>query len=99
MMTNLLTEPEFAGKTMVSRTLSGAGALRVVLFQFAAGHEMAAHRAPGELTLQFLSGTGELLAGGVWEKVRTGDFVMLGAGEEHAVRATEALTMLLTLVR
>jgi len=98
-MTNLLEVPEWNGRTMVSRTLVGEGGLKVVLFHFAAGHELAAHRAPGAITIQFLAGVGELFENGEWSAVQVGDFVAMGPGQEHAVRATSSLTMLLTLVR
>ena len=98
-MTNLLAAPELGGKTMVSRTLATEAGLRVVLFHFAPGHELAAHRAPVPISIQILAGEGELLRAGEWTPVATGSFLVLPASEEHGVRATSAMTMLLTMAR
>ena len=98
-MTNLLAEPELGGKSMVSRTLSTEAGLRVVLFHFAPGHELAAHSAPVAISIQIVAGTGELLRGGEWTPVAAGSLLVLPAAEEHGVRATSAMTMLLTMAR
>ena len=99
-MTNLLGEAELiGGKSMVSRTVATEAGLRVVLFHFAPGHELAAHRAPVAISIQILAGEGELLRGGEWLPVVSGSLLVLPANEEHGVRATTAMTMLLTMAR
>jgi quercetin dioxygenase-like cupin family protein len=96
-MMNLLTEPEWNGRTMVSRTVASEPGLKVVVLQFAPGHELAEHQAPAAISLHFLAGEGFLLHGGEWEPVSPGSFFVLPAGEVHGVRATTYLTLLLTL--
>jgi quercetin dioxygenase-like cupin family protein len=96
-MMDLLTEPEWNGRTMVSRTVASEPGLKVVVLQFAPGHELSAHQAPAPISLHFLAGEGSLLRGGEWEPVSPGSFVVLPAGEVHGVRATTYVTLLLTL--
>jgi len=96
-MMNLLTEPEWNGRTMVSRTVASEPGLKVVVLQFAPGHELKAHTAPVPISLHFLAGEGSILRGGEWSPVETGSFFVLPAGEVHGVRATTYMTLLLTL--
>lgn len=96
-MIDLLTEPDWDGRTLVSRTVASEPGLRVVVLQFAPGHELAEHKAPAPISLHFLAGEGFLLRGGEWTPVATGSFFVLPAGEVHGVRATTYLTLLLTL--
>ena len=98
-MTNLLAEPELGSSPLVSRMLAAEAGLRVVLFHFAPGHELKAHRAPVSISIQILVGEGELLHGGEWRPVAAGSLLVLPANEEHGVRATSAMTMLLTMAR
>lgn len=83
---------------IVSRTLLAAPGVRVVLFSFAAGQEMTEHTSTARALIQVLAGVCEFSVEGRPRTLQTGDLLHLPPRMPHALRATEPLTMLLTLV-
>ena len=69
------------------------------LFSFAAGQSLTEHATPARALVQILSGSCEFVLAGKASVLKAGDFVHMPPGALHAVRATEAFTMLLTLLR
>ena len=85
------------GHGIVSRTLLATPELRVVLFTFAALQELTEHTSTSRALVQVLSGEGEFAVGGASRALKAGDLLHLPPGTPHAVRATNEMTMLLTL--
>ena len=83
---------------IVSRTLLAAPGVRVVLFSFAAGQEMSEHTSTARALIQVLAGACEFSVEGKPRTLRAGDLLHLPPKAPHALRATEPMTMLLTLV-
>jgi len=92
-------ETQFAPNGIVSRTMLKTANGRVVLFGFAQGQELTEHTSPHHATIQILSGGCEFSLGGQPHALKAGDFLYMPPHLPHAVRATEAFSMLLTLIK
>ncbi|HLP08736.1 MAG TPA: cupin domain-containing protein [Opitutaceae bacterium] len=97
--TSLPAATQFSDNGIVSRTVLSAGRTRVVLFGFAAGQELTEHASPARALVQMLSGRAEWTLAGEKRTLGPGDLLHMPPGLPHAVRALEAFSMLLTLVR
>lgn len=83
---------------IVSRTLLQTAEFRVVLFTFADGQELTAHKSRRRALVQILEGTCEFFYDGKWQRLATGALLHLPPEHPHAVRASGgAFSMLLTL--
>ena len=71
--------------------------LEVVRIVLMAGKEMRGHSAPGEITVLCLEGEIVFRTPSSEQTLRTGDFVHLGRGEPHALKATLDSSALLTI--
>ena len=83
--------------SIVSRQILRLPEARVTLFSFAAGQELTTHTNARRALVHVLSGAGEFFYAGAWHRLDTGALLHLPPNHPHAVRATEAFTMLLTL--
>jgi quercetin dioxygenase-like cupin family protein len=81
---------------IVSRAVLTTPALRLTLFHFAAGQELAEHTSKARALVQILSGTCRFSVGGKMHTLKPGDLLHLPPGEPHALSAPEAFSMLLT---
>lgn len=96
---SLAEETRYAPNGIVSRNLLRTPGSRVVLFGFAEGQELSEHTSTWHALVQVLSGTCEFSLNGTWHSLKTGDFLHMPPGLPHAVKATGAFSMLLTLIR
>lgn len=71
--------------------------LEVVRLVLQAGAELPRHAAPGEITLLGIEGRVAFAVGERELELGPGDWIHLGAGEPHALRALEPASLLLTL--
>src|ERR1041385_4461312 len=94
---SLPTETQFAANGIVSRTLLRTKRSRVVLFGFAEGQELTEHTSTQNAVIQILSGECEFSLAGRPRPLKSGDLLFMPANLRHAVRATRAFSMLLTL--
>ena len=85
------------GHGIVSRTVLATPELRAVLFSFAAGQELTEHTSTARALLHVLSGKGEFLVAGESRTLGAGELLHLPPRVPHAVRVSEAMTMLLVL--
>jgi quercetin dioxygenase-like cupin family protein len=95
----LITEIELPQSGMLSRTLYDDGDVKLVLFGFAAGHELSAHSAPMPASLFFLKGEATVALGTDIQLVKAGAFVHMPPGLMHAVEARTPLVMLLIMMK
>lgn len=84
---------------IVSRQITKADAGNVTLFAFDAGQELSEHTAPFDALVHVLDGEAEVTIAGRVFSVRTGDAIVLPAGQPHAVKAVTRFKMLLTMIR
>jgi quercetin dioxygenase-like cupin family protein len=86
-------------KGMASRILQNDEQLKVVLFGFAAGHEMSLHAAAMPTILYFVEGEATLTLGAETMRVRTGAFAHMPSHLKHAIVADAPVLMLLIMVK
>jgi quercetin dioxygenase-like cupin family protein len=85
--------------SIVSRQIIQAEPGNVTLFAFDDGQELSEHTSPFDALLQVLDGEAEVAIAGKRFEVRTGEAIILPAGQPHAVRAVSRFRMLLTMIR
>src|SRR5262245_15260948 len=84
---------------VVSRQITKADAGNVTLFAFDAGQELSEHTAPFDALVHVIDGEAEVTIAGQPFALRTGDAIVLPAGQPHAVKALSRFKMLLTMIR
>ncbi|MDQ2949432.1 MAG: cupin domain-containing protein [Acidobacteriota bacterium] len=86
-------------KGMVSRVLQDDDRVKVVLYGFAAGHQMKLHAAPVPAMLYFVEGEAMLTLGEETMPIGTGAFAHMPANLKHAIVANTPTLMLLVIVK
>jgi prepilin-type processing-associated H-X9-DG protein len=82
----------------VTHTVVKTAGLEVIRVLLAANRELPPHQVPGEITVQCLEGKVTFRAAGVERELSAGNFLFLDGGVEHAVRALEDSSLLVTIV-
>ena len=85
--------------SVVSRQITKAEAGNVTLFAFDRDQELSEHAAPFDALVHVLDGEAEISISGVPFHLKSGDAIIMPAGEPHAVRASTRFKMLLTMIR
>jgi quercetin dioxygenase-like cupin family protein len=83
--------------TARTTTLAKTDRVEIIRLVVAAGKEIPAHRAPGELVVQCLEGRIAFTCLGTTHELKQGDLLYLPAREPHAVKGIEAGSLLLTI--
>jgi quercetin dioxygenase-like cupin family protein len=84
---------------IASRVLARTAAGNITLFAFDRGEELSEHTAPFDALVLTLSGALSLTIGGKETQTAPQTIVLMPADVPHAVRATEASSMLLIMLR
>lgn len=84
---------------VVSRTIIDKKMGTVTVFAFDAGEGLSEHTAPYDALICILDGAAEITISGRAMKARSGEFIIMPAGEPHSVRAIERFKMLLIMIR
>lgn len=71
--------------------------LEVMRLVLAAGKAVPTHSVPGEITVQCLEGSLEMLLGSGPVALNAGEMLFLGAAEPHGVRAVTDCSALVTI--
>lgn len=79
---------------IVSQAVLTAPGLRATLFKFAAGQELSEHTSTARVLVQVVSGRCEFSVAGQVRILQPGELLHLPPSVPHAVRAPEALTLL-----
>ena len=79
---------------IVSQALLTAPGLRATLFKFAAGQELSEHTSSSRVLVQVIAGRCEFSIEGRPQPLGPGELLHLPPRMAHAVRATDALTLL-----
>ncbi|HKB06238.1 MAG TPA: cupin domain-containing protein [Gemmataceae bacterium] len=87
--------PDSPGETA---TVVSAPTLKVARLVVPAGKDIAEHSAPGDITVQCLTGAIDFTAGGRTTRLGPGHLLYLGAGVRHALRGVEDAVVLVTAV-
>ena len=84
---------------LVNRTIRNDDQVRIILFSFAAGHELAAHKAPLPALLQVLKGEAVVTLGSDRHEAAAGFLAHMPADLVHAIQANTPLLLMLTLLK
>lgn len=85
-------------KSSVSKALYKTDHLEVFRMVLLAGKTMPAHHVAGEVTVLCLEGSVEFSVAGSGRLMREGDLVCLAGGEDHALKAVENSSCLVTIL-
>jgi quercetin dioxygenase-like cupin family protein len=90
---------DYAADSVVSKMLIKKETGNLTLFAFDKGQSLSEHTAPFDAGVQILDGTAEIIIGGKSYFLNEGDFIIMPADIPHAVKATEKVKMLLTMIK
>lgn len=85
-------------KTTISNALFKSSHLEVSRVILLAGKDVPPHQLAGEMTIQCLEGSVELMVAGTTRAMRAGDLVCVAARETYALRAVEDSALLVTML-
>lgn len=83
---------------IVSKTLAQNDYVSVTLFAFDKEEEISTHESKGDAMVQVLEGEGRFIVDGCEHFCKAGETLIMPANKPHAVYASEAFKMLLTVV-
>ncbi len=84
---------------VVSRTIIEKKSGTVTIFSFDEGQGLSEHTAPFDAMAEILDGEAEITIAGKPNKVRAGEFIIMPAGEPHALKAVKKFKMALLMIR
>ncbi len=84
---------------VVSKTILEKPTGTVTLFAFDRGQALSEHTAPFDALVQVIDGEAEIAVSGQPFRLGPGEFIVMPAGEPHALKAVERFKMLLTMIR
>jgi len=90
---------DYQDGSVVSRLVVKAETGSVTLFAFDEGQELSEHTAPFDALVHVLDGEVEIRISGKPFRLKTGEAIVMPAGEPHAVKAVKKFKMLLTMIR
>jgi quercetin dioxygenase-like cupin family protein len=85
-------------KTTVTKTLYKSDRLEVFRMVLSDGQATPAHHVSGEITVQCLEGRIEFTVGETTQLMRKGDLICLAGNVNHAVKALEDASVLVTIL-
>jgi quercetin dioxygenase-like cupin family protein len=95
----LATAVEYAGGSVVSKTILDKKTGTLTLFAFDKGQGLSEHTSPYDATVQIVDGTAELTVGGTPNVVKAGQLFIMPANVPHSLKAVERFKMLLIMIR
>ncbi len=96
---NLAAFIDYAGGSVVSKTLLKKDVGNVTLFAFDSGQGLSEHTAPFDAMVYILDGEAEIVLGGQPQTVSAGEMLIMPANVSHALQACKPFKMLLVMIR
>ncbi len=90
---------EYAGGSVVSKTILKKPGGNITLFAFDKGEGLAEHSSPYEALVQLLDGSAEITIGETPYQLHTGQGIILPANIPHSLKANEPFKMMLTMIK
>ena len=90
---------DYAGDSIVSKTILDKPAGAITLFAFDEGQKLSEHTAPYDAVVQVLDGQATITIDGRENDVAAGGIIIMPGNVPHAVAATKRFKMLLTMIR
>lgn len=94
-----LLAPEPIGSSSISSSLLKTEQMQLLRLVLPAGHALPEHHVAGEITIHCLSGDASVVTPRAEHRLTMGQLIALAGSEPHAVRAHDASTLLVTVVR
>ena len=85
--------------SVVSRTLVKKPTGTVTLFAFDEGQELSEHTAPFDALVHLVDGEARIHVSGIPHDLKSGEVLLMPAGQPHALRATKRFKMMLVMIR
>jgi quercetin dioxygenase-like cupin family protein len=95
----IMTHVAYQEGAVVSREIIKKPTGSVTLFAFDEGQGLSEHTAPFDALAQIVDGVAEITIAGRPHQVRSGEVILMPAGQPHALRAIERFKMILTMIR
>ena len=95
----LAEEINYQAGAVVSRQLVKSEHGNITLFAFGEGEGLSEHTTPFDALVQVLDGSAEISIDGVAHEVPVGSSLLMPANHPHALKATSAFKMLLTMIK
>lgn len=95
----LKTLVEYAGDSIVSKTILDTSAGTITLFAFDKGQSLSEHTAPYDAVVQVVEGQAQLTIAGQEIAAAAGELIVMPANVPHNVSAAERFKMLLIMIR
>lgn len=89
----------YAGGSVVSKTLLKKDIGNITLFAFDSGQGLSEHTAPFDAVVYILDGKAEITIGEKTQTVNSGEMLIMPANVSHALHAKEKFKMLLVMIR
>lgn len=96
---NINSLAEYQTGAVVSRQITKAEGGNVTLFAFDEGQELSEHTTPYDALVQVLDGEVEIRISGKPFVLKTGEAIIMPAGDPHALKAIKKYKMLLTMIK
>ena len=96
---NLKDNVDYAGGSVVSKTLLKKNTGNITLFAFDAGQGLSEHTSPFDAVVYILDGSARIMIGGIPQTVKSGEMLVMPANVSHALQAEESFKMLLIMIR
>jgi quercetin dioxygenase-like cupin family protein len=90
---------EYAGGSVVSKTILKKPTGNITLFAFDKGEGLAEHSSPYEALVQLLDGSAEITVGETPYHLHAGQSIILPANIPHSLKANEQFKMMLTMIK
>ena len=84
---------------IVSRELVKKPTGTVTVFAFDEGQGLSEHTAPFDALVQVVEGAVEITISGQPHQLRSGEMILMPAGQPHALKALKRFKMILTMIR
>lgn len=90
---------DFETGGIVSKNVLKKSTGNISLFAFDAGEGLSEHSAPFDALVQVIEGQAEIIIGGESHHLETRESIIMPADVPHAVKASNAFKMILTMIR
>lgn len=90
---------EYASGGVISKQVMKKESGNVTLFSFDKGQGLTEHTSPYDAMVHILDGTAEIRIDGTPHLLKQGECIIMPANHPHALSATEAFKMILTMIK
>ncbi len=96
---SFVNEVEYNAGGIVSKNVLKRPTGNISLFAFDKGEGLSEHTAPFDAMVQVIEGKAKIIIGGNPHDLVAGETIIMPAGIQHSVEATERFKMLLTMIK